>query len=474
MPRPKSRRSQRRNLRVVSSATVATFPNQTPSSTSAGNPHLSALSIVAEPIDKRQTPTRLKKASKPPTLWQRSVMGCLRVGIIGIGLGAIAGTTLTTLTPTRFINADQDTVNRDDETATNPQNRIYPQQVAASVSDWTKVNAPWLWPSSATAANQSPTPMGSKEVSLVSPAQSTGVTPTQESAALKKKLTKLATTQGPKIVPYTYFIDVDNGQFVSLNGNQALPAASTIKIPVAIAFFQAVDQGKIQLHERIPLTKDVVGSGAGTMQYELGKRDSYSALEVVTKMIVISDNTATNMLIQRLGGMEKLNQQFQAWQMPHTKLNNPLPDLEGTNTTSPQDLAMVLVKLQDGNLLSLKSRDRLLDIMQQTKTRTLLPQGLEPDAVISHKTGDIGTILGDAGVIDMPNGKRYVGAVMATRPYNDVAGRTLIQDISRTVYQHYKGITPPAPTPTLAQKPKPATPSTQKPEPKPKAAPTPQ
>jgi beta-lactamase class A len=401
-------------------------------------------------------------------------MGCLRVGIIGIGLGAIAGTTLTTLTPTRFINADQDTANRDDETATDPQNRIYPQQVAASVADWTKVNAPWLWPSSATAANQSPTPMGSKEVSLVSPAQSTGVTPTQESAALKDKLTKLATAQGPKIVPYAYFIDVDNGQFVSLNGNQSLPAASTIKIPVAIAFFQAVDQGKIQLHEQIPLTQDVVGSGAGTMQYELEKRDSYSALEVVTKMIVISDNTATNMLIKRLGGMEKLNQQFQAWQMSHTKLNNPLPDLEGTNTTSPKDLAMVLVKLQDGNLLSLKSRDRLLDIMQQTKTRTLLPQGLEPDAVISHKTGDIGTILGDAGVIDMPNGKRYIGAVMATRPYNDVAGRTLIQDISRTVYQHYKGITPPAPAPTLAQKPKPATPSAQKPEPKPKAAPTPQ
>ncbi|MEB3160975.1 MAG: serine hydrolase, partial [Synechocystis sp.] len=258
------------------------------------------------------------------------------------------------------------------------------------------------------------------------------------------------------------------------NGNQSLPAASTIKIPVAIAFFQAVDQGKIQLHEQLPLTKDVVGSGAGTMQYELGKRESYSALEVVTQMMVISDNTATNMIIKRLGGMAKLNQQFQTWQMPHTKLNNLLPDLEGTNTTSPQDLAMILVKLQNGDLLSLKSRDRLMNIMQQTKTQTLLPQGLEPGAVISHKTGDIGTILGDAGVIDMPNGKRYVGAVMATRPFNDMAGRMIIQDISRTVYQHYKGITPPAPTPILADQSQPVAPTPAKPEPKPKAAPTPQ
>jgi beta-lactamase class A len=135
---------------------------------------------------------------------------------------------------------------------------------------------------------------------------------------------------------------------------------------------------------------------------------------------------------------------------------------------------MVLVKLQNGDLLTLKSRDRLMNIMQQTKTRTLLPQGLEPGATIAHKTGDIGSILGDAGVIDMPNGKRYVGAVMATRPFNDVAGRTLIQDISRTVYQHYKGITPPAPTPIIADQSPSVPPTASQPEPKPKAAPTPQ
>ncbi|MEY2984963.1 MAG: hypothetical protein RLZZ568_1580 [Cyanobacteriota bacterium] len=477
MPRPNSRRSQRRNLRVVSAASPgATVPKQGKRAKRRINQGTTP-AIVAVPIDHKQLPTRLKRASKPPSLWQRSLMGCIRVGILGVGLGAIAGTTLTTFTPTRFIQADQDTAAPGDAPPSGSQQRLYPQHILASVSDWSAANAQKLWPASATAANQSPSPPPvTAEVtpSLATAPQTTVVVPTQESSALKAKLTALAETQGPKIVPYAYFIDLDNGEFVSLDGNQSLSAASTIKIPVAIAFFQAVDQGDIQLHEQIPLTEDVVGSGAGTMQYELGKRDSYSALEVVTKMIVISDNTATNMLIKRLGGMEKLNQQFQTWQMSHTKLNNPLPDLEGTNTTSPQDLAMILVKLQDGNLLSLKSRDRLLDIMQQTKTRTLLPQGLEADAVISHKTGDIGTILGDAGIIDMPNGKRYVGAVMATRPYNDVAGRILIQDISRTVYQHYKGITPPAPAPTLAQQPGAVTPSAKTSEPKPQATPTPQ
>ncbi|MFN9173569.1 MAG: serine hydrolase [Synechocystis sp.] len=475
MPRPKSRRSQRRNLRVVSGlSTVAAFPQQ--NHQVQINDKVTAISIVAEPVGQQQTPPRLRKVSKPQSAWQRWVLGCVRVGILGIGLGAIAGTTLTTLTPTRFIQADQDqqknknaTLVATTETPPTSQNPIYPQKVLASVSDWAATSTAKLWPASATATNQTQDPSKAQMVPVVEGQKTSTLTPKSENTALKAKLTKLASATAPKIVPYAYFIDVDNGQFVSLNGNHALPAASTIKIPVAIAFFQAVDQGKIKLDEKLALTKDVIGSGAGTMQYEMGKRDSYSALEVVTQMIVISDNTATNMLIKRLGGMDSLNRQFQTWQLPQTKINNLLPDLEGTNTTSPQDLAMILVKLQDGNLLSLKSRDRLLNIMQQTKTRTLLPQGLEPDAIIAHKTGDIGKVIGDAGVIDMPSGKRYVGAVIATRPYNDPAARTLIQDMSRTVYQHYKGMNPPAPAPTVATKTQ-----VEKPQPeKPKANPSP-
>jgi beta-lactamase class A len=80
--------------------------------------------------------------------------------------------------------------------------------------------------------------------------------------------------------------------------------------------------------------------------------------------------------------------------------------------------------------------------MQGTVTNTLLPAGLEKGAIIAHKTGDIGTTLGDAGIIDMPNGKRYIMAVMVKRPHNDENGRKLIQEISREVYQHFKWSTP--------------------------------
>jgi beta-lactamase class A len=205
-----------------------------------------------------------------------------------------------------------------------------------------------------------------------------------------------------------------------------------------------------------------VGQGSGDLQYQVGKIKSLTALETVTKMIVISDNTATNMIIQRLGGQATLNQRFQSWGLTQTQLKNPLPDLAGTNQTSARDLVRVLFKVNQGEILSLKSRDRLLGILEATKTKSLLPQGLESGAIIAHKTGDIGTILGDAGIVDMPTGKRYIGAVLATRPHNDPAARTLIQKISRTVYQHFKGITPP-PQPQTT---KAAQPTTSPPTPK--------
>jgi beta-lactamase class A len=210
---------------------------------------------------------------------------------------------------------------------------------------------------------------------------------------------------------------------------------------VLVAFFQDVDAGKIYLDEKLTISPSNIGSGSGGMQYQpVGTQ--YSAINTATEMIINSDNTATNMIIERLGGKDELNRRFKEWGLDVTVINNPLPDLEGTNITSPRDLAMILVKVNQGELISLRSRDRLLEIMRQTRTRTLLPQGIEKDASIAHKTGDIGTVLGDAGIVDIPTGKRYIGSVLVKRSHNDYSARTLIQEISRTSYQHLKWYSP--------------------------------
>ena len=258
----------------------------------------------------------------------------------------------------------------------------------------------------------------------------------KEISGLKVKLQELA-AQYPQLGPEIFLVDLDTKGFVSVQGNKAISAASTIKLPILVAFFQEVDRGKINLEEQLTMTKEIIGTGSGNMQYEK-PGTKFSALETADKMITISDNTATNMLIKRLGGMKTLNRRFMDMGLSATYLRNPLPDLEGTNTTSPEDLGNLLVKIDSGELLSLRSRDRLLHIMKNVARDTLLPQGLESGAVIAHKTGDIKSVLADAGIIDMPNGKRYIASVLVKRPDNDPQAKEFIQKASQVAYQHFK------------------------------------
>lgn len=314
----------------------------------------------------------------------------VRLLILGIGLGAIAGTILSAIDRSGYLYASQADL---------------PAEVQASPASPSSVVPPSLL-------------MG------------------QEITSLQTQLEDLAAQQ-PELKPEAFFVDLDTKAYVDIEGASAISAASTIKVPVLIAFFQDLDAGKVRLDEMLTMTEALKASGSGDMQY-LGVGKEYTALETATKMIVISDNSATNMIIEYLGGAEVLNNRFQEWGLTATRINNPLPDLEGTNTTSPRDLVRLMATVSEGEILSTRSRDRVFDIMRRTKTRTLLPQGLGEEARIAHKTGDIGSMVGDVGVIDMPNGKRYAGAVMVQRPHNNSQAQALIRQMSSTVYQHFE------------------------------------
>ncbi|MEA5550421.1 serine hydrolase [Anabaena cylindrica UHCC 0172] len=232
-----------------------------------------------------------------------------------------------------------------------------------------------------------------------------------------------------------FFLDLDNGNYLDIGGDRIFPAASTIKLPILLAFFQELDAGRVSLNDTLTMRRDLVTSGSGVMQYErVGKK--YTALETITKMIVISDNTATNMIIDRLGGAARLNGRFRSWGLKNTVIRHLLGDFKGTNTTSSEDMARALALLVNDKLVSRQSKEQALDILRHTKTRTLLPAGLGKGATIAHKTGDIGFLIGNAGFVTMPNGKHYLAAIFVKRPYNDVRGRKFIQEISRLVYDY--------------------------------------
>jgi beta-lactamase class A len=232
-----------------------------------------------------------------------------------------------------------------------------------------------------------------------------------------------------------FFLDLDTGNYLDIRGDRAFPAASTIKLPILVAYYQALEEGKVSLDETLVMRRDLITGGSGDMQDEPAGT-KFSTRETLAKMITISDNTATNMIVDRLGGIAKVNQRFRSWGLKDTLMRNWLADLRGTNTTSSKDMVRLMALLVNGKLVSPSSQAQILDLLRRTTIKTLLPAGLGPGADIADKTGDIGFLIGDAGMITMPNGKRYLAGIFVIRPYKDTRGRDFIRQVSSLVYNY--------------------------------------
>jgi beta-lactamase class A len=319
----------------------------------------------------------------------------LRLGVIGVGLGAIVGTSLKVLAP------------RLAQGAIGAGPRIEPPPVPERLSG---------------------AAMGRFE-------------PRRELTALSQEWTKLAAAQ-KGLNASGFLLVLDDGRFAQLQPDLALPAASSIKTPILLVGLEDLDAGKLRWNEPLPLTKEVVGGGAGWMASQpLGTR--FPFYEAATEMIRVSDNSATNLLIKRLGGRTALNARFRSLGLNATAINNWLPDLEGTNTTSARDLARSIALVDTGEKLSPRSRDLFRQILGTSRTDTLIPLGLlkglgkdaaDPDTELRgfgvtayNKTGDIGIAYSDAALIQLPSGQRAVAAFMVKGPFNDPRSAELIR-----------------------------------------------
>lgn len=237
----------------------------------------------------------------------------------------------------------------------------------------------------------------------------------------------------PNLHAGVFVVEPETGKYLDMDARRAYSAASMIKLPVLVAMLEQVDGKKLNLKQVLCIRQDLKGGGSGCLQWRpTGSRISLD--DCARLMMTISDNTATNMIIDLLGGQQACNAEFARLGLKQTRINNWLPDLSGTNTTSPYDLAFLLAKVDSGGVLSDSSRSWLFNTMEHSRIRTLLPMGIPHNAKIADKTGDIGTLVGDAGIVTAANGKRYIVAVAVERPWNDREANALIRTISKKVY----------------------------------------
>ena len=202
-----------------------------------------------------------------------------------------------------------------------------------------------------------------------------------------------------------------------------------------IELFKSIEAGQLTLNDRISMTEYYKSEGSGSLQFK-GLNNSYTVDELARVMITESDNSATNMLMSAIGGMNGMNNALRRWGMDKTRINDWLPDLAGTNVSTAREMAAMLYNIDNPAFLTLNSREKIVDYMSHVHNNRLIQAGLPANVPFIHKTGDIGKMLGDAGIVYTPNGKKYIVVMFVNRPYNSPLGKDFIVKASSLIYSH--------------------------------------
>lgn len=233
------------------------------------------------------------------------------------------------------------------------------------------------------------------------------------------------------------FKDLNENDSLSIN-NSKMPSASTIKIYVMIEAYNQVNQGKISLRDTVTLNDSMIVGGSGVLQYEpVGTEVTIE--ELINLMMVESDNVAANILIDKLG-MTNINTTIKSLGCVDTELNRKMMDIEALNKgienyTSVNDLSLVLEKLYKNQCIESQYDKLMLDTMKQHQLKSKIPNELPEGVVVAHKSGELGGIENDAGIIYTDKGA-YVLCILTN---NGTSSEQVmaISDVSREIYDKY-------------------------------------
>lgn len=231
-------------------------------------------------------------------------------------------------------------------------------------------------------------------------------------------------------------VSSDNINF-SWNENERFPAASLIKLPILREMYQRVQEGKLDLYQELTVTEEAKVGGFGILK-ELHSGLKVSLKDIAVLMIVLSDNTATNMLI-RLLGMKEINIMCKRLGMTGTELNRMMMDYESPkrgidNFTTPGDIAVFFQDLLANQDICDKYRNEMIDILTKQQCNNKLPSGLPTEAIIAHKTGDLAGTEHDAGILFMGN-RQCVIVVLTKDLIENDQGIQLNIKIARFAYE---------------------------------------
>ena len=313
-------------------------------------------------------------------------------------------------------------------------------------------------------------------------ATSTSATTDPGLARLEAEITRLTTIAGGKVGVGA--IHLESGRELFVNRGEPFPMASTFKVPIAVQLLTRVDSGQLRLDSMITIRPSDLHPGSGTLTNLFDDPGvSLSVRNLMELMLLISDNSATDIMLRTAGGSGPVNARLRALNVSGISVDrstlqliadaigvtNLPPESELTprmfnglaravsadaqksaaeafykdrrDTSTPDGMARLLESIWRGKALSKTSTDLLLDIMRRCETGPNRIKGfLPPDVVVRHKTGTLGIgVANDVGIIELPNGAGHLVLTVFVKESTRSAEmqERAIAQIARAAYDYF-------------------------------------
>ena len=219
-------------------------------------------------------------------------------------------------------------------------------------------------------------------------------------------------------------LDLNTGETVSIKGNTPFPMASTVKVAIAALYLAQVDHGRRSLDDTI---------------------NGVSARSLMARMLIHSDNRATDILLADLGGPSAVHDWLQDNGITGLRVDRSIADLlhskrdlwDRRDSSTPVAMVDLLKRIYKAELIKPDSRNYLLDLMAQCQTGKNRMKALLPGVPIEHKTGTLDGLTDDVGFLTLPDGRRVAVAIF-TRGGSD-RPRT-IAETARAIYDGFKQV----------------------------------
>lgn len=233
--------------------------------------------------------------------------------------------------------------------------------------------------------------------------------------------------------------DLSNGDHYFLHEDEVFAQASSIKITVLANLYLQAQEGKLKLTDLYTVQASDLVPDSDIMNGLTPGVTRITLRDLATMMVAVSDNSATNVLIDRVG-MQNVNAMLDSLGLTHTRLRRKMMDLEAAkqgreNISTPREMMTLLDAIYHGKVLNKQSTDDFFKMLSTNKS-SFIPRDLPADLKVANKPGELEAVRNDSGVVFV-EGRPYVICAMTGYLRNEREGEEAISKISLETWRMF-------------------------------------